>query len=264
VNRSSPQRSLSDGSTEAEPHRHLGPQPDNDAISLLVGRKLPDLGFEPLQGFPSRDSLWERIHDRDKVWEEIQEAVRQKKDCSGEFKIVLPSGTVKYLAAKSHHLFDTNGELVEVIGTNVDVTERKRAEEALRESDARLAEAQHELRQMIDTIPILVTDARRDFVNAAPGSNIRVFPTRLRSVRIGPSWRIPTTSRPVRKCGVTPLRGGGGAYGGALPARRRTVSLVCCRSCRFARRGRQGDQVVQNRLRRRGSQTCRGSIAFSN
>jgi PAS domain S-box-containing protein len=94
-------------------------------------------GFDPLQGPPSRDSLWQRIHDRDKVWEEVQEAVRQKKDYSGEFKIVLPNGTVKYLAATSHHLFSTNGELVEVIGTNVDVTERKRAEQALRDSEAK-------------------------------------------------------------------------------------------------------------------------------
>jgi PAS domain S-box-containing protein len=94
-------------------------------------------GFDPLQGLPSRDALWQRIHDRDRVWEKVQEALRQKKDYSGEFKIVLPNGTVKYLAATSHHLFSTNGEIVEVIGTNVDVTERKRAEGALRESEGK-------------------------------------------------------------------------------------------------------------------------------
>ena len=53
----------------------------------------------------------------------------------------------------------------------LDLTERKRAEDALRESDDQLAEARRELRQMIDTIPIPVAsysaDARRDFVNAA-------------------------------------------------------------------------------------------------
>ncbi|HEX4552620.1 MAG TPA: PAS domain S-box protein [Xanthobacteraceae bacterium] len=94
-------------------------------------------GFDPLQGLPSRDALWQRIHDRDRVWEEVQEALRQKKDYSGELKIVLPDGTVKYLAVTSHHLFSANGDLVEVIGTNVDVTERKRAEEALRVSERR-------------------------------------------------------------------------------------------------------------------------------
>jgi PAS domain S-box-containing protein len=95
-------------------------------------------GFDPLQGLPSREALWQRIHDRDRLWEKVQEALRQKKDYSGEFKIVLPNGTVKYLAATSHHLFSTNGEIVEVIGTNVDVTERKHAEEALRESEAKI------------------------------------------------------------------------------------------------------------------------------
>jgi PAS domain S-box-containing protein len=53
----------------------------------------------------------------------------------------------------------------------LDLTERKRAEDALREREAQLAEARRELRQMIDTIPIPVAsysaDARRDFVNAA-------------------------------------------------------------------------------------------------
>jgi PAS domain S-box-containing protein len=53
----------------------------------------------------------------------------------------------------------------------LDLTERKHAEDALREREAQLTEARRELRQMIDTIPIPVAsysaDARRDFVNAA-------------------------------------------------------------------------------------------------
>jgi PAS domain-containing protein len=94
--------------------------------------------FDPLQGFPSRDAVWQRIHpdDRDTVWQKTREALRQKKDYTGEFRIVPPNGTVKYLAAACHHLFSTNGELVEVIGTNVDVTDHKRAEQTLRESEA--------------------------------------------------------------------------------------------------------------------------------
>jgi PAS domain S-box-containing protein len=89
-------------------------------------------GFDPRLGLPSREALWQRIHDRDMVWEEVQEALRQKEDYVGEFKIVLPNGTVKYLAITSHHLFSASGEIVEVIGTNIDVTERKRVEERLR------------------------------------------------------------------------------------------------------------------------------------
>jgi PAS domain S-box-containing protein len=108
-------------------------------------------GLDPLLGPPSRETLRQRIHpdDRDGVWEKVQQALHQKKDYAGEFRILLPDGTVKYLTAISHHVFSTNGKLVEVVGTNVDVTERKRgeqalrgSEEALRRSEAHLAEAQ--------------------------------------------------------------------------------------------------------------------------
>jgi PAS domain S-box-containing protein len=97
-------------------------------------------GFDPVQGLPDREIVLQRIHpdDRGRVLDEAQEARRQKRDHTIEFRIVLPDGTVKYLEAIGQHLFSAHGELVEVVGTNVDVTERKRAEEALRESEARI------------------------------------------------------------------------------------------------------------------------------
>ena len=73
---------------------------------------------------------------------EVQEALREKRDFFGEFKIVLPDGTVKYLEANTHHEFSPLGALLEVICTNVDVTERKRAQderERLRQLEADLA-----------------------------------------------------------------------------------------------------------------------------
>ena len=62
-------------------------------------------------------------------YEEAQQAWRQKRDYAVEFRIVLPDGTVKYLEATSHPVFSVDGELVEVVGTHIDVTERKRAQE---------------------------------------------------------------------------------------------------------------------------------------
>src|SRR5712672_3381274 len=101
-------------------------------------------GFDPLQGLPSREDMWGRIHPdiREAVWEEVQEKVSQKQDYAGEFRIVLPDGTLKYLEAASHHVFSTRGKLLKVVSTHVDVTERKRAEDALRRSEAWLAQAQ--------------------------------------------------------------------------------------------------------------------------
>src|SRR6266576_1159811 len=97
-------------------------------------------GFDPLQGPPSRENMWQRIHpdDRDRVREEVQEALRQKRDFSSEFRILLPDGTIKYLEAATCHEFSSSGALVEAVSTQIDVTERKRTEEALREREAKI------------------------------------------------------------------------------------------------------------------------------
>ena len=67
--------------------------------------------------------------------------MREKRDFFAEFRILLPDGTVKYLEANSHHEFSPLGALLEVVCTNVDVTERKRAENELRATQDRLARA---------------------------------------------------------------------------------------------------------------------------
>src|SRR4029077_14579921 len=46
-------------------------------------------------------------------------------------------GTIKYLDVTAQHRFSARGEVVEILRTNVDVTEGKRAERALRESEAK-------------------------------------------------------------------------------------------------------------------------------
>jgi len=63
-------------------------------------------------------------------------------DSEGDFRIVLPDGSVKHLHSIAHPVLDELGEIIEVVGTTVDVTERKLAEETLRASEAYLAEAQ--------------------------------------------------------------------------------------------------------------------------
>jgi PAS domain S-box-containing protein len=101
-------------------------------------------GFDPRQGLPNPEAVWQRIHpdDRDRVTEETQEAMRRKSDYVVDFRIVLLDGTIKYLESIGHYLFSSGGDLVEIVGTHVDVTERKRAmeeHERLRQLEADLA-----------------------------------------------------------------------------------------------------------------------------
>jgi len=97
-------------------------------------------GFDPQLGLPMRDQWLQRMHpeDRDKVRRQASDRMfLQKVHSDVEFRIVLPDGTVKHIHGLAHPVFNSNRELVEVVGTAVDITEQKRAEEALRRSEER-------------------------------------------------------------------------------------------------------------------------------
>jgi len=59
-----------------------------------------------------------------------------------DYRIVLPDGTIKHLHTIGHPILNESGDLVEFVGTAMDVTAAKQAEEALRRSESYLADAQ--------------------------------------------------------------------------------------------------------------------------
>jgi PAS domain S-box-containing protein len=75
--------------------------------------------------------------DRERVKNSRERSLREKVDTCDEFRIILPDGTIKHIHAIRHPILNDAGEVVELVGTSVDITDRKRAEDALRESETR-------------------------------------------------------------------------------------------------------------------------------
>ncbi len=101
-------------------------------------------GFDSEDGAQSLETIRRRIHpdDRDRVVEVWDRAIRNGSDYKLDFRVVLPDGGVKYIQAVGHPVFKASGDLVEFLGTSMDVTERKQAEEErekLRQAQADLA-----------------------------------------------------------------------------------------------------------------------------
>ena len=101
-------------------------------------------GFDPQAGPPTRKMVFERIHpdDRDKVRQCLDRVSDDSREYAVEYRIVLPDGRVKHIHGVGHGVLDATGEPVEMVGTHLDVTERKRAEEErdrLRQLEAELA-----------------------------------------------------------------------------------------------------------------------------
>jgi PAS domain S-box-containing protein len=99
-------------------------------------------GLDPRESLPSRDNFRQQIHPEDRDWvkKRFEESLRERVDTFAEYRVLLPDGTVRHINASGHPVLDGNRELIEFIGTATDVTERKRTEEALRQSEAKFSD----------------------------------------------------------------------------------------------------------------------------
>ena len=76
--------------------------------------------------------------DRGRVLEAIKVAMEGKKSYAAEFRILLPDGTTRWVAARGKFFYSPEGEPERMLGMAVDITKRKLAEKRLRESEERL------------------------------------------------------------------------------------------------------------------------------
>jgi PAS domain S-box-containing protein len=98
-------------------------------------------GFDPREGIPVWKDWARRVHreDREGTWDRIQRGISERTDFELDYRTVNPDGTIKYVQALGHPVFNAAGDLVEFVGTSIDVTQRRRAEEARLDAQNQLA-----------------------------------------------------------------------------------------------------------------------------
>jgi C4-dicarboxylate-specific signal transduction histidine kinase len=81
---------------------------------------------------PTLELIRTRIHPADLAFFQMAESAgREGKDFAFEHRLLLPDGTIKYVQIVAHRTQTAIGEPVEFVGAAMDITDRKRSEDAL-------------------------------------------------------------------------------------------------------------------------------------
>jgi PAS domain S-box-containing protein len=109
------------------------------------------LGLDPKGEMLPLETALQRIHpdDRPRIAEKFERATHERAEFEFDYRYCPPGGEFRDIHQVGHPVLSASGDLVEFVGTVMDVTERKQAEEKIREQEM-------ELRQIVDLVPQLI------------------------------------------------------------------------------------------------------------
>ncbi|NJO78494.1 MAG: PAS domain S-box protein [Cyanobacteria bacterium RM1_2_2] len=95
-------------------------------------------GWDMAQPEPSMAQFYELVHPDDRlvVKNAVAHMIHDGSSYKIEFRIIHPDGSLRYVEARGEAVRNEQGQVVQLLGTNLDITERQQAEEALRISEA--------------------------------------------------------------------------------------------------------------------------------
>src|SRR6516165_5625700 len=99
----------------------------------------------PPGGFGATQFAFENLvhlDDREKVIELTREMMKTGQPAEGEWRVIWPDGSVHWIASRGQVLMDESGKPSRMLGVNMDVTERKLAEDKLREYERAVENAE--------------------------------------------------------------------------------------------------------------------------
>jgi len=114
---------------------------------------------------------FDKIHpeDRRRTQSLFEKSETEKTSYEADYRVVLPDGSIRYQHSVGRPVLNGSGELVEFIGTAVDVTEQVQARAALQKAFDEIEKSEAKLRQVVDAIPTLawcnLPDGPNEFLN---------------------------------------------------------------------------------------------------
>ncbi len=109
------------------------------------------VGLEPGDGTTTVEKFIEFIHpeDRDRAVLKVKEVIAEGEAYYDEFRLVRRDGGVLWVSGKGRVIRSASGRPERMIGVNIDITERKLAEEALKKSE-------NQVRLFVEHTPVAV------------------------------------------------------------------------------------------------------------
>ena len=138
----------------------------SDQMFRIYGREPGsfDVKFDVFKGFVHPD-------DRELAQQTVANALRDKKPFSYDHRVIWPDGTVRWLHGRGRPIFDDNGQVIGMVGSGQDITERKNiadAERLLAEASEALADSL-DYRKTLRTVASLAVRDVADWCSVAVG-----------------------------------------------------------------------------------------------
>jgi PAS domain S-box-containing protein len=121
-------------------------------------------GLDPDPTPPSYMEVVRRLHPEDArhYTPVVEEAIRDRTDFETDYRLLLPNGAAKYIHVVGHPVVNASGDVIELVGTAMDVTEQHEARAALQTAFEQIRAEQTELRRMTDAIASFIYVLRPD------------------------------------------------------------------------------------------------------